>query len=59
MKQPRTPGAEPAQAPIPIKAAVPAQQADLPNYLDVDPASITAPVLTRQGWIVPVERRKG
>jgi hypothetical protein len=25
----------------------------LPNSIDVDPKTITGPLLTRQGWIVP------
>jgi hypothetical protein len=49
----RTPGAAAAAAEIP--AEVPAVVADegLPNAIDVDVRAITAPVLTRQGWLCP------
>ncbi len=50
-RAPRTPGA-------PVQPAHETQQADaadLPNAIDIDARSITAPVLTRQGWVVPDE----
>lgn len=30
--------------------------ADLPNAIDIDPKAIKAPVLTRQGWVCPLEQ---
>lgn len=29
---------------------------DLPNAIDIDPNTIAGPVLTRQGWVCPVEK---
>lgn len=40
------------------KQAVQAAPSDLPNAIDVDPNMITGPVLTRQGWIIPAEKKK-
>lgn len=30
--------------------------ADMPNAIDIDPAEIKAPVLTKQGWVCPLEK---
>ena len=50
----RTPGAAAAAAEIPAEApAVVAADEGLPNAIDVDVRAITAPVLTRQGWLCP------
>lgn len=61
--QTETPAAEPAAtkrkvrtpgAVAPTPAAEPAAvDSGLPNAIDIDPRKITAPVLTRQGWVVP------
>ena len=50
---PRTPGALAQPSPVVV-----AQSPDdgLPNAVDVDPARIIGPVLTRQGWVVPPSR---
>ena len=32
-----------------------ATDADLPNSIDIDPKTISGPVLTRQGWVCPDE----
>jgi hypothetical protein len=32
-------------------------QTDLPNAIDVDPNAIPAPVLSKQGWVVPVDTK--
>jgi hypothetical protein len=32
--------------------------AGTPNAVDVDPDKIAGPVLTRQGWICPVEKKR-
>jgi hypothetical protein len=48
----RTPGAVTA----PEAAEAPAGEdptAGLPNAIDIDARKITAPVLTKQGWVVP------
>lgn len=37
----------------PAKARKPAAEAKLPDQDSVDPAKITAPVLSKQGWVVP------
>lgn len=57
-KPPRIPGdiappvdtesAEPLHSELPV---------DPPNAIDVDPSDITAPVLTKQGWVVPVDQK--
>jgi hypothetical protein len=61
-KAPRVPGSSAAPAttaqPLPQTPA-PAMPDDTPNSVDVDPEKITQPTLTRQGWIVPVEKKKG
>jgi hypothetical protein len=54
-KAPKVPGAAPAQ-PQPIPETAVPQPEGLPNYIDVDPKTITAPVLTRQGWVCPPDR---
>lgn len=56
----RTPGAPKTPAPKTEDAAQPAQsaQADagLPNAIDIDAKTISAPVLTKQGWVCPVDK---
>mgnify|MGYP003545827277 CR=1 FL=1 len=56
---------KPAQVPgaaVPLTDESPAAvaeqpgPADLPNAIDVDPKAIKAPVLTRQGWVCPLEQ---
>ncbi len=47
----RVPGDAPAPAPV-----VEAPADELPNVIDVDPAKIKAPTLTRQGWVLPLEQ---
>lgn len=51
-KPPKVPGAAPASRPAPAADAS-TQDGDLPNAIDVDASAIKAPVLTRQGWVVP------
>lgn len=46
----RTPGTTPAPDAAPVAADT---SAGLPNAIDIDPRKIEAPVLTRQGWVVP------
>ncbi len=54
-KPAQVPGAAPAQSDE--SPAVAAEQpGDLPNAIDIDPNAISAPVLTRQGWVCPVEK---
>ena len=56
-RTPRVPGAAQAAPSEPIPAAAPAEPgSDLPNAIDIDPETITGPVLTNQGWICPVDR---
>lgn len=45
----RVPGDAPAPEPVAV-----APVDDMPNSIDVDPAKITAPTLTRQGWVLPL-----
>lgn len=47
----------PGQAAAPAAPEATVVDDGLPNSVDVDPAKITGPTLTRQGWVVPV--RKG
>jgi len=58
-KSPQVPGAALAQ-PDAVAAAVAAgvhvESGDLPNAIDIDPNTIAGPVLTRQGWVCPVEK---
>lgn len=55
-KPAQVPGAAPAQPDeSPAVAVEQPGAADLPNAIDIDPNTITAPVLTRQGWVCPVE----
>jgi hypothetical protein len=51
----RTPGAAAADTPDDAPAAQPAADDGLPNAIDIDPKTITGPVLTRQGWVCPAE----
>lgn len=54
-KPAQVPGAAPAQ-PDESPAVAPEQPGDLPNAIDIDPNTIKAPVLTRQGWVCPIEK---
>ena len=36
----------------------PAPEADAPNCIDVDAKTLTAPMLTRQGWVCPDDSGK-
>ena len=56
-KPAQVPGAAPAQPDE--SPSVDVEQpgaADLPNAIDIDPNTIAGPVLTRQGWVCPVEK---
>ena len=56
-KPAQVPGAAPAQPDeSPVVAVEQPGAADLPNAIDIDPNAISAPVLTRQGWVCPVEK---
>jgi hypothetical protein len=63
-KAPRVPGvtttseADTKAQPLPATPA-PALPDSTPNAVDVDPTKLTAPLLTRQGWIVPPDKVKG
>lgn len=51
----------PAAQPKPSKAkpaAQPVSSTGLPNEIDIDAKSISAPVLTNQGWVCPDESGK-
>jgi hypothetical protein len=50
-RTPRVPGAAARAEPAPQVV----DQGSLPNAIDIDPRAIEAPVLTRQGWVVPDE----
>lgn len=53
-RTPRTPGVvEPQAEPLPVTADT-TVSADMPNAVDIDATKITAPVLTKQGWVCPV-----
>lgn len=52
----RTPGEKPEAAPAEAAASAPAAETGLPNAIDIDHTAITAPVLTNQGWVCPVEK---
>lgn len=55
-RTPRTPGV-PEPKPEAIAQAADATVADdMPNAIDVDPKTITAPVLTKQGWVCPADK---
>jgi hypothetical protein len=61
-RTPRTPGAEQAAAATEA-ASAPIPQAtdstvadDMPNAIDIDATKINAPVLTKQGWVCPVDK---
>lgn len=47
----RIPGEAPPPAPV-----AEAVTDELPNAIDVDATKLTAPVLTRQGWVVPADK---
>lgn len=51
-RQVRVPGAVTAAAPA-NAGATDDPDAGLPNAIDIDAFKIKAPVLTRQGWVVP------
>lgn len=52
----KTPGVQ-APEPAPIETAPDDTIApEIPNAIDIDPATITAPVLTKQGWVTPIEK---
>lgn len=58
-RTPRTPGM-PAPRPEPVMEAPREDEAGLPDADSVDAWKITAPVLTRQGWVCPAEQpRRG
>ncbi len=44
-----------AEKPIPATAPV-SDDSDLPNAVDIDPHSITSPVLTKQGWVCQADK---
>ena len=50
----RTPGSAPQPAAAILPKHEPAN--DLPNAVDIDHRRILGPVLTRQGWVVPMSR---
>jgi hypothetical protein len=52
------PKAENKAQPLPETPRPPMPEG-IPNAVDVDPTKITGPVLSRQGWICPVEKAKG
>jgi hypothetical protein len=43
----------PGDAPAPAVVPEPVDDG-LPNSVDVDPAAIAAPTLTKQGWVLPL-----
>lgn len=52
----KTPGASrPTTTPIKTLPAA-ADTSGLPNAIDIDPTTIVAPVLSRQGWVCPPDR---
>ena len=55
-KPAQVPGAAPEQSDEAPAAATEQPNADLPNAIDIDPKAIKAPVLTRQGWVCPLEQ---
>lgn len=58
-KPTQVPGAAPAQSESVADAGaagVHVAPGELPNAIDIDPNAITGPVLTRQGWVCPVEK---
>jgi len=55
-KPAQVPGAAPEQPDEALAAATEQPNADLPNAIDIDPKAIKAPVLTRQGWVCPLEQ---
>lgn len=56
-KPAQVPGAAPVQPDeSPAVAVEQFGAADLPNAIDIDPNAIAAPVLTRQGWVCPIEK---
>jgi hypothetical protein len=54
-RPPKVPGETSAEP----EAAEPAPVSTLPNSFEVDPHTITGPVLTRQGWVCPAPKPKG
>lgn len=55
MNRPRVPGIK--AAPVEITPTV-EPETGLPNAIDIDAKTIEAPVLTRQGWVVPDEEHR-
>ncbi len=55
-KPAQVPGAATEQPDEALAAAPEQPNADLPNAIDIDPKAIKAPVLTRQGWVCPLEQ---
>lgn len=58
---PQVPGAKPAEDAQPAAEAVSTATAvpapgELPDQDDIVPWTIKRPVLTKQGWVVPVDR---
>jgi hypothetical protein len=53
-RKPATPG-EPQPA---AQAAPQTADIDLPDIAEIDQAALTAPVLTKQGWLVPDDKRR-
>ena len=49
----RVPGGAPPAEAAPAAVAAPE---GLPNAIDIDAHAIAAPVLTRQGWVVPADK---
>lgn len=62
-KAPRVPGetkgesAAPASTAQPLPATPQPGLAGLPNAVDIDPDKITQATLTKQGWVVPSEKK--
>ena len=55
-RAPRTPGVVEQPEP-PVEVAPDASVTpDLPNAIDIDARAITAPVMTKQGWVCPAEQ---
>lgn len=58
-RTPRTPGDyKPAAAQAIAALPDPTLADGMPNAIDIDPKTIEAPVLTRQGWVVPDEEHR-
>lgn len=55
---PRIPGEQPEAAPAAKseEGAQPAAGDELPDQSEIDPKTIRRPVLSKQGWVLPVEK---